>query len=87
DEIEVCTHYLINGKEVYDFPFDVNDDKIIPVYKTLKGWSSDLTSLSSYEESPEALKNYVSYLEAQLNVPISVVSVGPDRKQTLITKR
>lgn len=87
DEIEVCTHYLINGKEVYDFPFDVNDNKIIPVYKKLKGWSSDLTSLSSYEESPEALKKYVSYLEAQLNVPISVVSVGPDRKQTLITKR
>lgn len=87
DEIEVCTHYLINGKEVYDFPFDVSDDKIIPVYKKLKGWSSNLTSLSSYEESPEALKNYVSYLEAQLKVPISVVSVGPDRKQTLITKR
>ena len=87
DEIEVCTHYLINGKEVYDFPFDVSDDKIIPVYKKLKGWSSNLTSLSSYEESPEALKNYVLYLEAQLKVPISVVSVGPDRKQTLITKR
>ncbi len=87
EEIEVCTHYLINGKEVFDFPFDVNDEEITPVYKKIKGWSSDLTHLSSYDDSPEALKNYVSYLESQLNVPISVVSVGPDRKQTLITKR
>jgi adenylosuccinate synthase len=87
EEIEVCTHYLINGKEVFDFPFDVSDEEITPVYKKIKGWSSDLTHLSSYDDSPEALKNYVSYLESQLKVPISVVSVGPDRKQTLITKR
>lgn len=87
EEIEVCTHYLINGKEVFDFPFDVSDEEITPVYKKMKGWSSDLTHLSSYDDSPEALKNYVSYLESQLKVPISVVSVGPDRKQTLITKR
>ncbi|MEY3084143.1 MAG: hypothetical protein RL037_323 [Bacteroidota bacterium] len=87
DEIQVCTHYLINGKEVYDFPFDVNDDQITPVYTSLKGWSTDLTNLTSYDESPEPLKHYVSYLEEQLNVPISVVSVGPDRKQTLITNK
>jgi adenylosuccinate synthase len=87
DEIQVCTHYLINGKEVFEFPFDVNDEQIEPVYFSLKGWSSDLTNLSEYNQSPDALKSYVSYLEEQLNVPISVVSVGPDRKQTLITKR
>lgn len=61
--------------------------KKLPLFTKMKGWSSDLTHLSSYDDSPEALKNYVSYLESQLKVPISVVSVGPDRKQTLITKR
>jgi adenylosuccinate synthase len=53
------------------------------VYEELEGWNCDLTELSDYESAPDALKNYVTYLEAQLNVPINVVSVGPDRKQTL----
>jgi adenylosuccinate synthase len=83
DKISVCTHYLVNGEKVYDFPFDVNDLEIVPVYEEIQGWNCDLTELDSYENAPEALKNYVSYLEKQLNVPINVVSVGPDRKQTL----
>jgi len=86
DEINVCTHYQIDNTEVHEFPFDVNEKPVLPVYKRLKGWATDLTKLSSYKDCPEALKCYVSYLEEQLNVPISVVSVGPDRKQTLIKK-
>jgi adenylosuccinate synthase len=83
DTISVCTHYLVNGEKVYDFPFDVSDLEFTPVYEELPGWNCDLTELSDYESAPDALKNYVTYLEAQLNVPINVVSVGPDRKQTL----
>jgi adenylosuccinate synthase len=83
DKISVCTHYLINGEKVYDFPFDVSDLEFTPVYEELEGWNCDLTELSDYESAPVALKNYVTYLEEQLNVPINVVSVGPDRKQTL----
>lgn len=83
DKISVCTHYLVNGEKVYDFPFDVSDLEFTPVYEELVGWNCDLTELSDYESAPDALKNYVTYLEAQLNVPINVVSVGPDRKQTL----
>ena len=83
DKISVCTHYLVNGEKVYDFPFDVSDLEFTPVYEELEGWNCDLTELSDYESAPDALKNYVTYLEAQLNVPINVVSVGPDRKQTL----
>jgi adenylosuccinate synthase len=83
DTINVCTHYLVNGEKVYDFPFDVSDLEFTAVYEALQGWNCDLTELSDYASAPDALKNYVTYLEAQLNVPINVVSVGPDRKQTL----
>ncbi len=83
DKINVCTHYLVNGNKITDFPYDINDVEIIPVYEELEGWNCNLTKLNNYENAPQALKNYVSYLEKQLNVPICVVSVGPDRTQTL----
>ena len=83
NKIKVCTHYLINGEKVSDFPFDVNDIEIIPFYEEIEGWNCDLTKLRDYKDAPQALKNYVSYLEKQLRVPINVISVGPDRTQTL----
>jgi adenylosuccinate synthase len=83
ETIKVCTHYLINGEKVDYFPFDINDVEIIPVYEELKGWNCDLTQLHDYNDSPQPLKDYVTYLEQKLEVPITVVSVGPDRKQTL----
>jgi len=82
DEIRVCTHYIINGKKVDYFPFDINDVEIEPVYETMKGWKTDLTKLSSMDEAPKELIDYVAYLERQLEVPITTVSVGPDRTQT-----
>lgn len=83
DVIKICTHYEIEGK-LYDYmPYDIDGIEIKPVYKELKGWSTDLTQLESMNDAPEALKGYISYLEAELEVPITVVSVGPDRKQTL----
>jgi adenylosuccinate synthase len=83
NKIKVCTHYLVNGEKVSDFPFDVNDIDIIPFYEEIDGWNCDLTKLSDYKDAPQELKNYVSYLEKQLRVPINVISVGPDRTQTL----
>ena len=83
DTIQVCTHYLIDGNKVEDFPFDVDGANLTPVYEELEGWNCDLTQLDDYSKSPQALKNYVTYLEEKLEVPITVVSVGPDRKQTL----
>lgn len=83
EHINVCTHYLINGEKVTDFPYDVTDLHIEPVYEKLAGWNCDLTELESFNDAPQELKDYVTYLEAQLNVPIRVISVGPDRKQTL----
>ena len=84
DHIKICTHYEIDGQKISEFPYDVNDLDITPIYIEMKGWKEDLTSLKRYEDSPEALKNYVLFLEKELNVPISLVSVGPDRQQTLL---
>lgn len=86
EEIKVCTHYIIDGKEYDYFPYDVNDLTVTPVYETLPGWSADLTKLNDFEDAPQALKDYVLYLEQKLEVPITVVSVGPDREQTLENK-
>ncbi len=82
-KIKVCTHYKINGEIIDYLPFDISTIEIEPIYEELEGWNTDLTELDSYDCAPDALKNYVSYLEEALEVPITVVSVGPDRKQTL----
>lgn len=87
DSIYACTHYIINGEKVDFFPFDIIDSEVTPVYEEIKGWNSDLTKLSSYADAPAELKSYVEYLEQKLEVPITVVSVGPDRKQTLTNKK
>ena len=84
DTIRVCTHYIINGEKLDYFPFDITDSEITPVYEDIKGWNCDLTKLTSYVDAPKELKDYVIYLEDKLGIPITVVSVGPDRKQTLV---
>jgi len=84
DEINVCEAYEINGERIEAFPYDVAELEIKPIYKPLKGWKKDLTGLTSYNDSPEELKAYVSYLETALETPIHMVSVGPDRAQTLM---
>jgi adenylosuccinate synthase len=83
EKIQVCTHYIIDGEKVDYFPFDVNGIDLTPVYEELEGWNVDLTQLTDYNDAPKALKDYVLYLEEKLEVPIKVVSVGPDRTQTL----
>ncbi len=84
DKIKICTHYEIEGEKVTEFPYDVNDLDVKPIYIEMNGWKKDLTALSQYNDAPIELKNYVEYLEKELNVPITLVSVGPDRKQTLL---
>jgi adenylosuccinate synthase len=84
DKIKICTHYEIEGEKITEFPYDVNDLDVKPIYIEMNGWKKDLTALSQYNDAPVELKNYVEYLEKELNVPITLVSVGPDRKQTLL---
>ena len=84
DTIKACTGYKYKG-EVIDFmPFDVVGEELIPVYEELEGLSEDLTGLSSIDEIPSTLQNYIDYLERILETLITIVSVGPDRSQTLM---
>lgn len=84
-EIKICTHYRRENGEVIDkLPFEMVDEKLEPVYKTVPGWNCSLADVTSYEEFPAELKAYVSYLEEELRTPIKMVSVGPDRKQTIL---
>ncbi len=81
DKIKACTHYLLNGKKIDYLPFEDND-KLIPVYKELNGWKENLMELESLSEAPKELHEYIKWLEKELELPIKIVSVGPDRKQT-----
>lgn len=85
EEIKVCTAYeLPSGEQIEKLPFEINELDIKPVYKTMKGWYCTLDGVNTYEEFPTALKDYVTYLEKELHVPIKLVSVGPDRTQTIL---
>lgn len=84
ETIKVCTHYSYKGESIDFLPYDVLDEDIKPIYKELKGWSEDLTGLASIEEIPAALNEYIEFLEKELETPITIVSVGPDRNQTLM---
>jgi len=86
DTIRACTKYKVDGVEQDYMPYDIDGVTIEPVYEDIPGWNKDLTGLASFAEAPEALKNYVNYLEQHLQVPVTTVSVGPDRKQTLATR-
>jgi adenylosuccinate synthase len=86
EQIKVCTHYEYNGEKIAHLPFDIDAKYVKPVYETLEGWQEDLTSIKSASELPNALNHYIEYLEKHLEVPITVVSVGPDRTQTLFRK-
>ena len=82
EEIKVCTHYKINGEEFDYFPFEIGKDTI-PVYKSLKGWNNDITNLIDKKNLPKELLDYIHFLEAELEVPIKIVSVGPNRSATI----
>lgn len=85
EEIKICTHYeLPTGELVDKLMFEITDMEVKPVYKKMKGWHCSLADVRSYEEFPVELKDYVSYLEEELKVPIKLVSVGPDRVQTIM---
>lgn len=85
EEIKICTHYeLPTGERIDRLSFEISDLDVKPVYKTFKGWHCSLAEVRSYDEFPAELKEYVSYLENELHVPIKLVSVGPDRVQTIL---
>ena len=81
--LKVCTAYNYKGKEIKHLPYNIESENISPVYTDFKGWAEDLTSMDSAETLPESLISYIEFLEDELQIPIKIVSVGPDRKQTI----
>ncbi|MGK6351345.1 adenylosuccinate synthase [Parapedobacter sp. DT-150] len=84
ETINVCTHYIQNGEQIDYMPYDIVSVKPEPVYETLKGWNADLCGITSQDQIPQTLQDYIRYLEQHLGVPIKYLSVGPDRTQTLL---
>ncbi len=85
DEIKACVAYKINGEVTNQFPFSI-DESIEPVYETLPGWKTDMTQFKNESEFPQAFADYIKFLEKELETPITIVSIGPDREQTIVRK-
>ena len=83
EDIFVCTHYIENGEKINYFPFEISNETK-PVFEKMKGWNQDITKFQSEDEFPEELSNYIKFLEKELEVPISIVSVGPNRSETIV---
>ena len=83
ETLNIGTHYSIDGEKTNALPYDLCDKDITPIYEEHAGWKTDLTSTTAYEELPLTAKSYVYRLEELLEVPISIVSTGPNRKQLI----
>lgn len=82
--IKACAAYRINGKLTEEMPYDLDAVDIEPVYEELPGWQTPMTAFRSETEFPEEFRNYIKFLETKLEVPIAIVSIGPDRTQTIV---
>lgn len=81
--LKVCTAYNYKGKEIQHLPYNIEAENVTPVYTEIKGWAADLTGMTKVDELPKEFNDYVEFLEKELEIPIKVVSVGPDRTQTI----
>ena len=85
DTIKACVAYeLPDGTQTRDFPYEI--DNVKPIYQELSGWKTDMTQFTSEEQFPQTFKDYVNFLETELETPIGIISIGPDRKQTIVRK-
>ena len=81
--LKVCTAYNYKGTQIKHLPYSIEPEYVTPVYSEMKGWAKDLTKMSKSDELPDTLLDYIKFLEKELEVPIKIVSVGPDRTQTI----
>jgi adenylosuccinate synthase len=84
DKIYACTHYNYQGETIDYMPYDICTINPEPVFKEIDGWHEDITGITELDQIPAKLKNYIDFLERELEVPIQYLSVGPDRVQTLV---
>ncbi len=83
DMINVCVKYKTGGQVNDEFPFELSDDTMEPVYQEMKGWNSKLSGIDSFDALPEPLSEYIRFIEKETGIPIEMISIGPDRVQTL----
>ena len=81
--LKVCTAYKYKGETITHLPYNIEPENVEPIYTDFKGWAADLTQMSEASQLPDALNTYIDFLEKELETPITIVSVGPDRKQTI----
>lgn len=84
ETLKICTAYKYKGEVINHLPYNIEPENVEPVYVEKKGWNTDLTKMTSYDELPQELKDYVAFIESELEVPVKIISVGPDRKQTIV---
>ena len=83
DSLNVCTAYQYNGETIEHLPYNIEPENVTPVYSKMKGWKEDLTKMNDPSQFPKELNDYIGFLEKELEIPIKIVSVGPDRTQTI----
>ena len=83
DTLQVCTGYNYKGQKIQHLPYNIEPENVTPIFTEMKGWKADLTGMTTYDELPQELKEYIEFIEKEVEVPIKVISVGPDRKQTI----
>ena len=81
--IKVCVGYNYMGRKIEYLPYDLDQKHITPIYVTLKGWDENISDIRSIKQLPKSFKDYILFLETKLEKPISIISVGPDRSQTI----
>ncbi|MGG5577371.1 adenylosuccinate synthase [Myroides sp. C15-4] len=84
DTLKVCTKYSYKGETINYLPYNIEPENVEPIYEEIKGWKADLTGMTAYDQLPIELKDYIQFIENYLEVPVKVVSVGPDRTQTIV---
>jgi adenylosuccinate synthase len=82
-KLKICTAYKYKGETIKHLPFNIEEQNVTPIYTEMKGWKEDLTQMSDPSQFPKELNDYIAFLEAELEIPIKIVSVGPDRTQTI----
>ncbi len=82
--IQVCTAYRYKGEVIEHLPYKLQDDLIDPIFTEMLGWNEDLTQMTNEDQFPDSFKAYIAFIEKEVGVPITLVSVGPDRAQTIL---
>ena len=82
--LKVCTAYHYNGQEISHLPYNLSAEDLRPIYKSFKGWSEDISKITEFDKLPQNLKDYITFIEDFVEVNVKIVSVGPDRKETIL---